>query len=160
MSAHNRKTREVWLDAPELEPAGRVGSLFQNLVKTSVPATFAYDPAWLQTATKFALDPRLELFEGEQTPEVNFPAFGIFMDSAPDHWGRVLMERRELLEAERQGRAPRSLQETDFLLGVSDEVRMGALRFREGDEHPFVAKDAMAAPPVISLEEMAAMARR
>lgn len=160
MSKHNRKTWEVWLDAPELEPSARVGSLFQNLAKTSVPATFAYDPAWLLTPTKFALDPRLELFEGEQTPEVDFPAFGIFMDSAPDRWGRVLMERRELLDAERQGRPMRALQETDFLLGVSDEVRMGALRFREDTERPFVAQEALAAPPVTSLAEMASVARR
>jgi serine/threonine-protein kinase HipA len=82
MSKTTRKTWEVWLDAPALEPKLRVGSLFQNLVKTVVPATFAYSAAWLQSPTKFALDPRLDLYAGEHTPEVDFPAFGIFMDSA------------------------------------------------------------------------------
>jgi len=166
VSKYNRKAWDVWLDAPELMPPTQVGRLFQNLVKTEVAATFAYEPAWLQHAGKFMLDPRLELFAGEQTPEVTFPAFGIFMDSAPDRWGRVLMERRELLLAEQQDRPARTLQETDFLLGVSDEVRMGALRFRESDLPEgvplplFAAQDAMAAPPVTSLGEMAEIARR
>jgi len=160
VSNNNRKTYGVWLDAPELEPMVLVGQLFQNLVRTSAPASFAYEPVWLQSANKFALDPRLELYAGEQKPLVDFPAFGILMDSAPDRWGRVLMERRELIAAEIEKRDARTLQETDFLLGVSDEVRMGALRFREAAGQPFVAQDELAAPPVASLGELAHIARR
>lgn len=159
MSRENRTTWGVWLDAPELEPMALVGRLFQNLARTSAPASFAYDAAWLQSASKFALDPRLELYAGEQQPLVDFPAFGVFMDSAPDRWGRVLMERRELMAAEKERRDARALQETDFLLGVSDEARMGALRFREGPGEPFVAWDGLAAPPVTSLGELAHIAR-
>ena len=155
-----REVWEVWLDAAELEPTCLVGRLYQNLVKTAVPASFAYESAWLQGDTKFMLDPRLELYAGEQNPQVDFPAFGIFMDSAPDRWGRVLMERRELLRAEQERRAPRTLQETDFLLGVSDVVRMGALRFRVKADSPYVSDDELAAPPVTSLGELAEMARR
>lgn len=159
-SAGNRRVWEVWLDAAELEPAVLVGRLYQNLVKTAVPASFAYEPAWLKSDTKFMLDPRLELYAGEQNPLVNFPAFGIFMDSAPDRWGRVLMERRELVKAEQEGRAARTLQEIDFLLGVSDVVRMGALRFRLQEGGPYVSDDELAAPPVTSLGELAQIARR
>ena len=155
-----REVWEVWLDAAELEPVCLVGKLFQNLVKTAVPASFAYDDAWLQGDTKFMLDPRLELYAGEQNPLVEFPAFGIFMDSAPDRWGRVLMERRELLQAEQEDRPVRTLQETDFLLGVSDAVRMGALRFRLEEGSPYVSDDELAAPPVTSLGELAQIARR
>ena len=158
--APNRQVWEVWLEAPELEPAVLVGRLYQNLAKTAAPASFAYDPDWLQGRTKFMLDPRLELYAGEQNPLVDFPAFGIFMDSAPDRWGRVLMERRELLKAEDEGRAPRTLHETDFLLGVSDTVRMGALRFRLKVGSPYVATDELAVPPVTSLGELADIARR
>ncbi len=159
MSKNNRQAWEVWLDAPELAPAQRVGTLYQNLVKTAVPASFAYEPNWLQQDLKFALDPRLDLYAGEQNPQVDFPAFGIFMDSAPDRWGRVLMERRELHQAEEQQREVRTLQETDFLLGVNDTVRMGALRFRLKEGSPFVANDELAAPPVTSLPELAHVAR-
>lgn len=143
----NRQVWEVWLDAPELGPAALVGRLYQNLAKTAVPASFTYEPAWLQGQTKFMLDPRLELYAGEQNPLADFPAFGIFMDSAPDRWGRMLMERRELLKAEQEGRVPRTLHETDFLLGVSDAVRMGALRFRLTEGSPYVSDDELAAPP-------------
>lgn len=155
-----REVWEVWLDAPDLEPACRVGTLHQNLVKTAVPASFAYEKDWLRSDTKFMLDPRLELYAGEQNPLVDFPAFGIFMDSAPDRWGRVLMERREVLRAEQENRPVRTLQETDFLLGVSDAVRMGALRFRLKEGSPFVSDDELAAPPVTSLGELAEVARR
>lgn len=160
MPKNNRRIWSVWLDAPELGPMALVGRLFQNLTKTSAPASFAYDSDWLQSTNKFALDPRLELYAGEQAPLVDFPAFGVFMDSAPDRWGRVLMERRELLAAEKERRDARNLQETDFLLGVSDEVRMGALCFREDAGLPFVAQDDLAAPPVTSLGELAHIARR
>src|SRR5207249_1623219 len=83
------------------------------------------EKAWLTRKDKFALDPSLDLYEGEQYAEV-LP--GIFTDAVPDRWGRTLMERREAILAKREGRSPRTLDEWDFLLGVSDQLRMGALR--------------------------------
>lgn len=56
--------------------------------------------------------------------------FGSLGDSAPDSWGRRLLQRAERRRAEHEGRAARTLAETDYLLGVSDVVRQGALRFR------------------------------
>jgi serine/threonine-protein kinase HipA len=155
-----RLTWEVHLDAPELQEPAKVGWLYQPLVRTDTPASFEYDAAWLQGLQAFALDPRLELWRGEQHPPVDVPAFGVFMDSAPDRWGRVLMERREAAAAEREGRPVRTLREVDFLLGVHDEARMGALRFKSGDGGPFVYHGASAAPPVTSLRELAAICRR
>ena len=55
--------------------------------------------------------------------------FGIFSDSCPDRWGRLLMRRKEALLARQEGRKPRQLSEVDYLLGVHDEARLGALRF-------------------------------
>ena len=54
--------------------------------------------------------------------------FGAVGDSAPDRWGRALIRRMELRRSEREGTAPRTLQEIDFLLLVDDEARQGALR--------------------------------
>lgn len=51
------------------------------------------------------------------------PMFGAIGDSAPDRWGRALMRRMERRRAEREGTAPRTLQEIDFLLLVDDEAR-------------------------------------
>jgi serine/threonine-protein kinase HipA len=148
------------LDAPELHEPCRVGMLHRPVARTDAPASFEYDPDWLQGGKAFMLDPRLELWRGEQHPPVDAPAFGVFMDSAPDRWGRVLMERREAAAADKEGRQMRVLQEVDFLLGVHDEARMGGLRFRSGDGGPFVDHGANAAPPVTSLRELAAISRK
>ncbi|MBZ8139690.1 HipA domain protein [Rubrivivax gelatinosus] len=160
MASAHRRTWEVHLDAVELQPPTRVGWLHQNLARTDTPAAFEYDRAWLRGSDPFSLDPRLELYRGEQHPAADTPAFGIFMDSAPDRWGRVLMERREAAAAEREGRPLRALREVDFLLGVHDEARMGALRFRADEASPFVENLQSAAPPVTSLRELAHISRR
>jgi serine/threonine-protein kinase HipA len=102
------------------------------------------------------LDPRLELWRGTQYPASGTPAFGVFMDSAPDRWGRVLMERREALLARQQSRPMRRLGELDFLLGVHDLTRTGALRFKATSGGNFLDDSVHAAPPLTSLPELAA----
>jgi serine/threonine-protein kinase HipA len=79
------------------------------------------------------------------------------LDSAPDRWGRLLLDRRELLRAREEKRKPRALTEWDYLLGVHDICRMGALRFRREDSAPFLDDDRQrAAPPLASLRELEA----
>src|SRR5579862_542292 len=114
---------EVHLDAPELGVSQRVGTLYPHEAVTALPASFEYDESWLKNGLAFMLDPRLELYVGEQHPRNKAPAFGIFMDSAPDRWGRVLMERREAAAAAKQNRKMRRFQEIDYLLGVYDHTR-------------------------------------
>lgn len=153
--ASARDAFEVFLDAPELGAQQRVGTLYRHDVRTDLPASFEYHRDWLTSERVFMLDPRLELWAGEQHPPRNAAAFGIFMDSAPDRWGRVLMERREAAAAAREHRRARALQEIDFLLGVHDMTRVGALRFRASGGGPFIDTSAHAAPPVTSLRELA-----
>lgn len=159
MAKANRLEYEVHLDAPELGVSQRVGSLYRHEVRTDVPAAFEYDEAWLKHGQAFALDPRLDLWRGEQHPPANAPAFGIFMDSAPDRWGRVLMERREAASAARDSRKMRTFHEIDFLLGVYDHTRMGGLRFCEPGG-PFLDNSDNAAPPVTDLKELAYICKR
>jgi len=113
-----------------------------------------YDKDWLKHDQAFALDPRLALWRGEQHPPADAPAFGVFMDSAPDRWGRVLMERREAAAAARNVRKMRTFYELDFLLGVYDRTRMGGLRFCEPGG-PFLDNSDNAAPPVTDLKTLA-----
>lgn len=150
---------EVHLDAPELGVSQRVGTLYPHEAVTALPASFEYDESWLKNGLAFMLDPRLELYVGEQHPRNKAPAFGIFMDSAPDRWGRVLMERREAAAAAKQNRKMRRFQEIDYLLGVYDHTRMGGLRFRL-PTGPFLDDSDNAAPPVSSLKELAYISRR
>ncbi|TAF99306.1 MAG: type II toxin-antitoxin system HipA family toxin [Betaproteobacteria bacterium] len=119
--------------------------------------SFTYDPLWLRGDAALAFDPDLALVRGPQYPAAHRASFGIFMDSAPDRWGRVLMQRRENTRARREARRPRALTEWDFLLGVHDETRLGALRFRANEGSAFLDNDArMAAPPITSLRELQA----
>jgi serine/threonine-protein kinase HipA len=161
MAKANRLAYEVHLDAPELGVSHRVGTLYRHEVRTDVPAAFEYDADWLKSERVFALDPRLDLYDGEQHPPADAKAFGVFMDSAPDRWGRVLMERREAAAASREGRKMRAFQEMDFLLGVFDHTRMGGLRFRQPDgPGPFLDDSGNAAPPVTDLKELAYISKR
>lgn len=80
-----------------------------------------------EEGTCFSLDPDLDLTAGEFFP--GNANCGVFMDSCPDRWGQVLMQRLEAVESREQKRMPVTLGVWDFLLGVQDCTRMGALRF-------------------------------
>lgn len=139
----------VWIDDPAFGPLQRIGTLSHG-DRGSI--RFAYDPQWLQHSQSFSLDPELDLYPGEF-----FPAngnFGVFMDSCPDRWGQVLMKRRETVVAKEEGRTPRTLGPWEFLLGVQDCTRMGALRFTSADSTTFLADEALSAPPVTKLAEL------
>jgi serine/threonine-protein kinase HipA len=101
------------------------------------------------------LDPDLGLYSGPQYSRDDKPNFGLFLDSSPDRWGRMLMERREALVTRQEGQRPRTLMESDYLLGVFDRYRMGGLRFKLSEEGPFLDNnDAMAVPPMTSLRTL------
>jgi len=113
-------------------PVGRARS---NRVRGVETILFEYDDAWLDDADRFSLQPALALTRGAFAPPAGLATFGSIGDSAPDTWGRRLMQRAERRLAEREGRAVRTLTESDYLLGVANETRLGALRFRRvGDE--------------------------
>jgi serine/threonine-protein kinase HipA len=158
--AQDRQTYNVHLEVEELGIQEQVGVLHRNLRREDLPASFQYVPSWEQHPGRFMLDPRLDIHSGEQFPDHSTPGFGIFLDSAPDRWGRMLMERREAAEADREDRPMKELREVDFLLGVHDVTRMGALRFRRPDGGHFLDDCVKAAPPVTSLGELAEISRK
>jgi serine/threonine-protein kinase HipA len=145
---------EVWLDADFVPERRRVGTLSHD----RGTARFHYDPSWLQHELSFALDPDLSLGEGAYYPNPEQGNFRIFDDSAPDRWGQMLMKRREALAAKDEVRTPRTLYAWDYLLGVQDLTRQGALRFRTS-EGPFLASQALSAPPAANLRELQSVAR-
>lgn len=121
---------------------------------------FEFDAAALAhpVAVNLQLDARLGLFEGRQHPPQGHETFGVFADASPDRWGRLLMRRR-LERAQRAGRADKSLRlrESDYLLGVHDAFRIGALRFRLDDNGDFLDNQHdTAAPPFVQLRELEA----
>jgi serine/threonine-protein kinase HipA len=147
----------VTLDAPELGLARPVGVL-TRWPGTRPAISFAYARSWREREDAFALDPGLPLVEGDQyMSEGALPP--ILADTAPDLWGKLLLERREADTAEREGRRPRRLSEWEFLVGVSDETRMGALRLRRGVDGPFVNDAESAIPPLTGLRALQAAAK-
>ena len=81
--------------------------------------------------------------------------FEIFLDSSPDRWGRIIMQRREAILARQENRQVKTLMESDYLLGVYDENRVGGLRFKEEADGPFLNQDdKLAAPPWTSITEL------
>lgn len=150
-------TVAVHADLDAFDEPQSMGELRHQAGKSGGVFSFAYDPAWLKRPEAFAFDPDLALVSGPQYPPGGRENFGIFLDSSPDRWGRGLMQRRENLRARKEDRKPRSLTEWDFLLGVHDETRMGALRFRDPASGIFLDSDNdFAAPPIASLRELQA----
>ena len=117
--------------------------------------SFEYDQAWLESSQAQVLDPNLGLFSGPQYARDGHDNFGVFLDSCPDRWGRALMQRREAQQARAEARDACQLLESDYLLGVHDAHRMGALRFRLSDDAPFLDdRGDMAAPPWTKLGDL------
>lgn len=144
---------EVWLDC-DLGPPVQVGVLSHDRGQVR----FRYQEAWITDARAFSLDLALDLDEGTFYPKPEAGNFGIFLDSSPDRWGQTLMKRREALQAKDERRAARTLHAWDFLIGVQDVTRQGALRFRRVGEKDFLDNDTRAAPPVTTLRELEAVA--
>ena len=150
-------TVEVCIDLERFGDPVPMGRLHRQRSGTGEIFSFEYDESWLEQPEVFSFDPDLALAAGHQYPAPQRKNFGIFLDSAPDRWGRVLMQRRENARSRHEKRKPRALTDWDFLLGVHDETRLGALRFREEPNSAFIDSDAqLAAPPLISLRELQA----
>ncbi|OFY96181.1 MAG: toxin HipA [Bacteroidetes bacterium RIFCSPLOWO2_12_FULL_31_6] len=133
-----------------------IGVLYAELLRGKEIFSFEYDEEWLHSKYVQQLDPDLQLYAGlHYLNGDNKSNFGLFLDSSPDRWGRLLMKRREAATARIEKRSEKNLFETDFLLGVYDEHRMGALRFKLEQEGPFLNNNKeLASPPWTSIREL------
>jgi serine/threonine-protein kinase HipA len=129
----------------------QIGRARSNRVRGKETILFEYTEEWLKDADRFELEPGLPLTRGGFAPPDGQSIHGTLGDSAPDTWGRRLMQRAERRQAEREGRAVRTLLESDYLLGVSDESRLGAFRFRRADGQAFLAESSRGIPALVEL---------
>jgi serine/threonine-protein kinase HipA len=154
---------EVYADWSAGQPAKRLGTLRVSQGRTSELFEFAFDAGTIAdpALAKYALDPDLALFPGPQFPGAGRTMFGIFKDSSPDRWGETLIRRR-FDRDKRVGLVPRNarLGESDYLLGVHDMFRSGALRYKIAENGPFLDdRDGDAAPSFVRLRELEAASR-
>ena len=143
----------VYADWKSMEDPQLIGMLVEQRVRGKEIFSFEYNEAWLSNSqATLYLDPNLGLYKGKQYLPEGKNNFGIFLDSAPDRWGRLLMRRREAWQAKLEGREVRTLFESDYLLGVFDGHRMGGLRFKLEQDGVFLNNHKkMATPPWTSL---------
>ena len=133
-----------------------IGTLYAELLRGKEIFSFEYDDNWLHSPYVQQLDPDLHLYSGlHYLNDDKKTNFGLFLDSSPDRWGRLLMKRREAANARAEKRPEQNLFETDFLLGVYDEHRMGALRFKLEKDGDFLNNNKeLASPPWTSIREL------
>ena len=153
-------TIAVYADWDGLEEPLRVGTLHARAGAGRESFEFEFATAALAhpALADVHLDPRLGLYEGPQHPPQGQTLFGVFADASPDRWGRLLMQRR-LERAKRAGQAPNTarLFESDYLLGVHDGYRSGALRFKLDKRGEFLDnRHGVAAPPFVQLRQLQA----
>ena len=145
----------VYYDGEQVESPLMMGLLTCGHLRGKDIFSFEFDKSWLADKRFRSFDPDLQMFGGKQYVPQGKDNFGIFLDSTPDRWGRVLLERKEAEMARLENRKVRNLFETDYLLGVFDGSRMGALRFKIDPEGDFLDNDAdMATPPWTSLRDL------
>ncbi|MCL2208346.1 MAG: HipA domain-containing protein [Fibromonadales bacterium] len=142
----------VYFDGDEL---AFLGMLHSDIVRGKEVFSFnASNDYVLRKAFRF-LDPDLGHFSGPQYLRAEKANFGVFMDSAPDRWGRLLLRRREAMLAKQEKRPEKTLLESDYLLGVFDKNRMGALRFKTQANGVFLDDNSdLSAPPITELKKL------
>lgn len=131
-----------------------LGILSAHQAKGRKTFSFEYDKNWLKSNAQRLIDPDIQFYSGQQFPN-NKENFGIFLDSMPDTWGRTLMKRREIQLAKAKGENPKTLYDIDYLLGVFDETRMGAFRFKLDPDGDFLDNDSeKSTPPWSTVREL------
>lgn len=117
-------------------------------------STFSYNPAWIENARAFAIEPDFSLDAGPfhcsgQGGHTRDALAGVFADAAPDSWGRRLLERAY----------GNGLSEFEYLTLSDDVCRQGAMRFLDGGGNVIRGKTEDAIPRLVDLEAITAIAR-
>lgn len=150
-----RREIYVYADWYEFDQPMLIGLLRSEFIRGKELFSFEYTKEWLSNRESLLLDPELLPFAGHQFMRPDKLNFGLFLDSSPDRWGRLLMKRREILQAKEENRPAAALTETDYLLGVYDMTRMGGIRFKLAPDGAFLDDDAeYTAPPWASIRDL------
>jgi serine/threonine-protein kinase HipA len=144
----------VYADWKGMAAAKCIGILSAQQAKGRKAFSFSYDADWINSREQMLIDPDIAWYSGQQFPNQK-ENFGVFLDSMPDTWGRTLMKRRAAIYAREENRPVPVLYDIDFLLGVHDFCRMGALRFKREPDGEFLDNDAVSpTPPWATVREL------
>ena len=127
-----------------------VGTAYFSRRNNLVSTTFRYAESYLARTDAYAIDPLMPLVQGNHTM-AGVP--GAFADCSPDRWGKNLIAKMTRVQALRDGQTVPSVSEVDYLLGVSDLTRQGALRFRTEPEGRFL-DPGLTVPKLVELPRL------
>ena len=138
-----------WLDKPEL-----IGRLTYERLRGNGTYGFSFDNDWLKNHSDILISEEVGNFSGFQYSQEEH-VFGFVSDTLPDRWGRRLLERKEQTEAIEEKRPKRTLYSYDYLVGIDDFLRMGALRLKKDPDGDFLNSDSrLIVPPLTSIKEL------
>lgn len=145
-----------WLKEPAL-----MGELSYESLRGEDSYGFSFDEEWLRRAGELFLSADLNNYPGVQYTAAGCDIFGCFSDALPDRWGRTLLNRREQLLAQEEGRPLRRLSSFDYLLGIDDYSRMGGFRFKERADADFInSTPTLRVPPLANIRDLEFAARQ
>ena len=145
----------VYADFDFLAVPQEIGTLGYEHVRGKDHFVFEYSREWLKQYGGILLSGDLMNVPSLQHPRGNDNVFGFVKDSFPDRWGRLLLDRRERLTAQSEGRPTRMLTNYDYLIGIEDFTRMGGIRYKEEDSDNFINASAKyLVPPIESLRAL------
>ena len=144
-----------WLPSPTF-----VGELGYESLRGTDSYSFRFSEEWLQAYGDLYLSADLNNYTGIQYTASDRDIFGCFSDALPDRWGRTLLLRREQILAQEEKRLPRRLSSFDYLLGIDDYARMGALRFKEDEDGNFInSSPTLRIPPLTDIRTLEAASK-
>ncbi|MBQ7564698.1 MAG: HipA N-terminal domain-containing protein [Lachnospiraceae bacterium] len=132
-----------------------IGTFFVNQIRGKETYSFEYDETWLLRHSDIFLDPDIMPYPGRQYLNDGKETYGMLQDMSPDRWGRKLIQRKEAIAAQKEGRSVRTLLPSDYLLNVNDVTRSGGIRLtteRQTEFNDTVEK--LSVPPITELREL------
>jgi len=145
----------VYADFDFLAAPQEIGTLGYERVRGNDHFVFEYSHEWLKQHGGIMLSGDLMNIPSLQHPRGTDSVFGFVKDSFPDRWGRLLLDRRERLKAQAEGRPVRALTNYDYLTGIEDFTRMGGIRYKDQDSDGYINVSAKyLVPPIESLRAL------
>ena len=139
-----------WLNAPML-----VGELGYESLRGSDSYAFKFDDNWLRQNGSLFLSADINNYPGQQYTQPGRDIFGCFSDALPDRWGRLLLNRREQIQATEEQRPIRKLSSFDYLVGIDNFSRMGGFRFKTDPDGEFInCNSHIRIPPLTDLRSL------
>ena len=141
-----------WLGEPLL-----VGELGYESLRGSDSYSFKFDNEWLRQYGGLFLSADINIYPGLQYTQPGRDIFGCFSDALPDRWGRLLLNRREQIQAAEEKRSIRRLSSFDYLMGIDDFSRIGGFRFKLSQDGEFInCEKTLRIPPLTDIRALVA----